>query len=75
MLQAGDLSTHVANVLSNVPVEVLLQNKKVEVRPHGITKGIILERILQELGFFPNISRPESNASFPVRSLLFVLVD
>eukprot|EP00656_Telonema_subtile_P012797 TRINITY_DN16469_c0_g1_i3.p1 TRINITY_DN16469_c0_g1~~TRINITY_DN16469_c0_g1_i3.p1 ORF type:complete len:1065 (-),score=254.94 TRINITY_DN16469_c0_g1_i3:64-3258(-) len=50
-LQASDLTMHVEKVLSNVPVEVSMHQHKVEVRPHGISKGDMLEFILEEIGY------------------------
>jgi len=43
--QAKDLQVHLAGALSNVPVTVLPGNKVVEVKPHGIHKGLVLERL------------------------------
>ena len=34
-----------------MPVEVLMNNDKVEVRPHGISKGDTLDLIMEELGY------------------------
>jgi len=50
-IQAGDLQTHIEKVLTNVPVEVLLGCRRVEVRPYGISKGVSFEEILEEMGY------------------------
>eukprot|EP00658_Telonema_sp_P-2_P023179 TRINITY_DN19282_c0_g1_i6.p1 TRINITY_DN19282_c0_g1~~TRINITY_DN19282_c0_g1_i6.p1 ORF type:complete len:672 (+),score=180.90 TRINITY_DN19282_c0_g1_i6:105-2120(+) len=50
-LQASDLTMHVEKVLSNTPVEVIMHNHKVEVRPHGISKGDMLDVLLEEMGY------------------------
>ena len=47
-LQAKDLRLHLANALSNAPVEVLSGNRVVEVRPHGIHKGLIARMAVGE---------------------------
>ena len=44
--QANELRVHLAQVLSNEPVEVLQGHKVIEVRPHGINKGTILAPVL-----------------------------
>jgi trehalose 6-phosphate synthase/phosphatase len=38
--QSHELRQHLAEMLSNVPVEVLVGDKVVEVRPHGVHKGL-----------------------------------
>ena len=43
--QAKDLQVHLAGALSNVPVTVLPGNKVVEIKPHGVHKGLVLERL------------------------------
>jgi trehalose 6-phosphate synthase/phosphatase len=43
--QAKDLTLHVAQAFSNVPVEVLPGEKVVEIKPHGVHKGLVLERL------------------------------
>ncbi|MDQ2670627.1 MAG: bifunctional alpha,alpha-trehalose-phosphate synthase (UDP-forming)/trehalose-phosphatase [Gemmatimonadota bacterium] len=45
--QANELRVHLAQVLSNEPVEVLQGHKVVEIRPHGINKGTILRPALE----------------------------
>jgi trehalose 6-phosphate synthase/phosphatase len=40
--QARDLQLHLTELLSNLPVEILLGDKVIEVRPHGIDKGRIV---------------------------------
>ena len=47
-LQAKELRLHLANALSNAPAEVLLGDKVVEVRPHGIHKGVIVRMAMSE---------------------------
>lgn len=47
--QAKDLQIHLAQALSNVPVEVLPGDKVVEVKPHGVHKGLVFERINNEM--------------------------
>ncbi len=42
LLQARELRVHLANAFSNAPVEVLLGDKVVEVRAHGVHKGTIV---------------------------------
>ena len=44
--QANELRVHLAQVLSNEPVEVLQGHKVIEVRPHGVNKGTILSPVL-----------------------------
>ncbi len=48
--QAKELCEHLANALSNSPVEVLLGDKVIEVRMHGINKGVVAARALAENG-------------------------
>jgi trehalose 6-phosphate synthase/phosphatase len=43
--QAKDIQVHLAQALSNVPVTVLPGNKVVEIKPHGVDKGLVLERL------------------------------
>jgi len=45
--QANELKTHLAQLLSNAPVELLSGNKVLELRPHGIHKGRVVEPILE----------------------------
>jgi trehalose 6-phosphate synthase/phosphatase len=49
-LQAKELRLHLAELLSNVPVEVLVGDKVVEVRLHGVHKGVIVPSLLAEHG-------------------------
>ena len=46
-LQAKELRLHLAEVLSNMPLEVLQGNKVIEVRLHGVNKGAAALRILE----------------------------
>jgi trehalose 6-phosphate synthase/phosphatase len=47
-LQAKELHLHLTEMLSNLPVEVLLGNKVIEVRPHGFGKGSIVAALLRD---------------------------
>ncbi len=47
-IQAKELRLHLANALSNAPAEVLLGDKVVEVRPHGINKGLVVRIAMSE---------------------------
>lgn len=47
-VQAKELRLHLAEVLSNMPVEVLQGDKVVEVRMYGVHKGAAARRILAE---------------------------
>lgn len=47
LIQANELKTHLAQLLSNAPVELLSGNKVLELRPHGIHKGRVVEPILE----------------------------
>jgi len=49
-LQAKELRLYLTNALSNAPVEVALGNKFVEVRPHGVHKGMIASKALAKSG-------------------------
>jgi trehalose 6-phosphate synthase/phosphatase len=44
--QAKDLQLHLSELLSNQPVEVMLGDYVIEVRPHGMNKGRIVTRLL-----------------------------
>lgn len=44
--QARELKIHLSHVLSNLPVEVLCGNKVIEVKPHGVSKGTVVPRLL-----------------------------
>jgi trehalose 6-phosphate synthase/phosphatase len=43
--QANELRLHLNEMLSNVPVEILVGNKVIEVRPHGVHKGRMMRRV------------------------------
>lgn len=45
--QARELQIHLSQVLSNVPVEVLAGNRVIEVKAHGVNKGVIATRLLE----------------------------
>ncbi|XP_024517259.1 alpha,alpha-trehalose-phosphate synthase [UDP-forming] 5-like [Selaginella moellendorffii] len=47
--QAKELVDHLENVLANEPVAVKTGQHIVEVKPQGVSKGIIVERILQTM--------------------------
>jgi trehalose 6-phosphate synthase/phosphatase len=40
-LQAKELRLHLATVFANAPVEVIVGEKVIEVRPHGVSKGAV----------------------------------
>lgn len=42
--RANELRVHLGQLLSNTPVEVLVGHKLVEVRPQGVTKGLVAKR-------------------------------
>ncbi|MDQ3264515.1 MAG: bifunctional alpha,alpha-trehalose-phosphate synthase (UDP-forming)/trehalose-phosphatase [Myxococcota bacterium] len=44
--QANELKVHLTATLANAPVEVLLGDKVIEVRPHGVHKGGIVTQVL-----------------------------
>jgi trehalose 6-phosphate synthase/phosphatase len=44
--QARELVLHLSTFLINVPVEILQGDHVVEVRPHGVNKGLAVQRIL-----------------------------
>ncbi len=44
--QASELKIHIAHTLSNAAVEVLAGDKVVEVKPHGVNKGLIAFSLL-----------------------------
>jgi trehalose 6-phosphate synthase/phosphatase len=45
-VQAKELSLHLSTLLSNVPVELLPGDKVLEIRPHGIHKGLAVAHAL-----------------------------
>ena len=47
--QAKELLDHLEGVLSNEPVEVVAGAAIIEVKPQGVSKGGIVERILNDL--------------------------
>jgi trehalose 6-phosphate synthase/phosphatase len=49
-VQAKELRIHLAETLSNVPVEVLKGSKVIEVRMYGVHKGAAVRRVLAENG-------------------------
>jgi trehalose 6-phosphate synthase/phosphatase len=44
--QAKELSFHLSTVLASLPVEILPGDMVVEVRPHGIHKGLVVSQVL-----------------------------
>lgn len=48
--QANELRLHLANVLTNLPVEVLLATKVVEVRVIGLSKSVITRQLVAAAG-------------------------
>ena len=48
LLQAKELLDHLEGVLSSEPVEVVPGSSIVEVKPQGVSKGGVVERILLE---------------------------
>ncbi len=47
--QANELRLHLRELLSNEPVEILPGEKVIELRPHGVHKGRIVEQALRDL--------------------------
>ncbi len=47
--QANELRLHLTEVLSNLPVEIVGGDKVIEVRPHGVNKGVIVPPLLAEM--------------------------
>jgi trehalose 6-phosphate synthase/phosphatase len=45
-VQAKELRVHLTELLSNSPVEILAGQKLIEVRPHGVHKGVIVPPLL-----------------------------
>jgi trehalose 6-phosphate synthase/phosphatase len=48
--QAKELNFHLATALAQVPVDILLGDMVVEVRPHGVHKGLAVQRVLDGAG-------------------------
>jgi trehalose 6-phosphate synthase/phosphatase len=48
--QAKELTFHLATALASVPVEILHGDMVVEVRPHGVHKGLAVHRVLERIG-------------------------
>jgi trehalose 6-phosphate synthase/phosphatase len=48
--QANELRIHLTQLLSNVPVEVLNEDRVIELRPFGVDKGTLMAPLLPELG-------------------------
>src|SRR5206468_2953748 len=47
--QANELRLHLTELLSNLPVEIVPGDKMIEVRPHGVHKGVIVPALLAEM--------------------------
>jgi len=47
--QANELRIHLTQVLSNLPVEVLTDDKVIEIRPFGVDKGALLAPVLDRV--------------------------
>lgn len=45
--QAQELLIHLGEILSRIPAEVMQGHKVIEVRPHGINKGLFVQEILR----------------------------
>jgi trehalose 6-phosphate synthase/phosphatase len=45
--QAKELSLHLATLLSNAPVEILPGDRVLEIRPHGVDKGLVVVQVLR----------------------------
>jgi trehalose 6-phosphate synthase/phosphatase len=48
--QANELRLVLQSLCSNLPVEVLLGERVVEVRPHGVDKGTLAKKLVREAG-------------------------
>ena len=48
-VQANELRLHLTELLSNLPVEIVAGDKMIEVRPHGIHKGIVAAPLVAEM--------------------------
>jgi trehalose 6-phosphate synthase/phosphatase len=48
-VQAKELSLHLRSLLGNAPVEILHGDRVVEVRPHGVDKGLVAAQVLRGL--------------------------
>jgi len=46
--QANELRLHLTEMLSNMPVEILTGEKVIEIRPHGVSKAVIVARLVQQ---------------------------
>jgi trehalose 6-phosphate synthase/phosphatase len=49
-LQAKELRLHLSNAFSNAPVEVLVGDKVIELRPQGVNKSLIVKLAVAEIG-------------------------
>ena len=47
--QANELRLHLTEMLSNLPVEIIAGEKMIEVRPHGVNKGVVVPPLLAEM--------------------------
>jgi trehalose 6-phosphate synthase/phosphatase len=46
--QSNEMYLHLTQVFANVPVEVLQGDKVIEVRPHGVSKALVAQKVLRE---------------------------
>jgi trehalose 6-phosphate synthase/phosphatase len=46
--QANEMFLHLTQAFANVPVEVLQGDKVIEVRPHGVSKALVVKKVLRE---------------------------
>ena len=49
LFQANELRTHLAQVLSNEPVEIVSDERVIALRPFGVNKGVVVESLLRDL--------------------------
>jgi trehalose 6-phosphate synthase/phosphatase len=50
VLQANELYLHLTHLFANEPVELLPGDKVLEVRPHGVNKGLVVPKLEAEVG-------------------------
>lgn len=63
-VQAKELLDHMEGVLSNQPVEVVQGNSIVEVKPQGVSKGAVVDKLLIELSERSDSSGVSSSPDF-----------
>lgn len=47
--QANEIRTHLAQILSNAPAEIVSDDKVIEVRPYGLDKGAVVKPLVANL--------------------------